>query len=108
MNDLKSLRADSVLQFGLVILLFALPYSNKEETLETLISAYRDVSKSPVSRENNHSRLIFFGDKGGKTRVIALVDILSQSFLKTVHRRCNSILERIPQDGTFDQDYARS
>lgn len=54
-----------------------------------------------------HSRLVAFGDKGDKTRVIALVDILSQSLLKTVHQRCNLILRRLIQDGTFDQDRSR-
>jgi len=39
--------------------------------------------------------------------VIAIVDILSQSLLKLVHQRCNLILRRLIQDGTFDQDRSR-
>jgi hypothetical protein len=39
--------------------------------------------------------------------VIAIVDILSQSLLKVVHQRCNLILRRLIQDGTFDQDRSR-
>ena len=60
-------------------------------------------SQNPV-----HSRLAFLSDKGGKTRVVAIVDILSQSILKPVHDHLFSILRKIPEDGTFDQDLQRA
>jgi hypothetical protein len=60
------------------------------------------------SQDPKHSRLAFLSDKGGKTRVVAIVDILTQSFLKPVHDHFSNILRIIPQDGTFDQDLQRA
>lgn len=48
-------------------------------------------------------RLTIFPDKEGKTRVIAIFDYFSQTVLKPLHHYLYRILERIPQDCTFDQ-----
>jgi hypothetical protein len=79
LNDLRCL-SDSWLLVGLLILFLALPYSNKRETVKALVNAFTD---SSVKGEANsiHSRLVFLSDKGGKTRVVAIGDILSQSLL---------------------------
>jgi hypothetical protein len=47
------------------------------------------------------SRLHFLKEKGGKTRVIAIPDIWSQSVLKPIHDHLFKTLKRLPNDGTF-------
>jgi hypothetical protein len=105
LDDLRSLSNDWLL-VGLFILLYSLPFDNKRETVKALRDAFFD-SIRKGDKNSIHSRLAFLSEKGGKTRVVALVDILSQSLLNTVHQRCNVILRRIRQDGTFDQDRSR-
>lgn len=105
LNDLRSL-SNSELGLGCIALFLALPYDNKWETAKALRDALVDsIDKGHI--DSVHSRLAFLSDKGGKTRVVALGDILSQSLLSTVHQRCNLILRRLKQDGTFDQDRSR-
>jgi len=55
-------------------------------------------------REGQIRRLAAIEDKEGKTRVIAILDYFSQTVLKPVHLFLFSILRRIPQDMTFNQD----
>lgn len=43
-------------------------------------------------------------EPAGKTRVIALCDVLTQWSLKPLHDLIFKILAKIPQDGTFDQE----
>jgi hypothetical protein len=105
LNDLRSL-SNSWLLIGVVTLFTALPYVNKRETVRALRDAFID-SLTKGEKDSIHSRLAFISDKGGKTRVVALGDILSQSLLHTVHQRCNLVLRRLLQDGTFDQDRSR-
>jgi len=49
-------------------------------------------------------RLAVLYEPAGKTRVIALCDVLTQWALKPLHDLIFHILSRIPQDGTFDQE----
>jgi hypothetical protein len=49
-------------------------------------------------------RLVFFPDKEGKTRTIALFDYWSQSALKGLHRNLNRILSSLRCDCTFNQN----
>lgn len=106
LDDLRNV-GNSSLGLGLLTLFLSLPYDNKRETANALWDALLDSSTRSEKRAY-HSRLAFLSDKGGKTRVIALGDILTQSFLLTVHQRCNLVLRKLKQDGTFDQDSARS
>lgn len=48
-------------------------------------------------------KLAFLEEAAGKVRVVALVDILTQSILKPLHDWIFGVLRQIPQDGTFDQ-----
>jgi hypothetical protein len=105
LNDLRCL-SHSWLSVGLLILFIALPYDNKRDTVKALRNALLD-SVEKGEEGSIHSRLVFLSDKGGKTRVVAIGDILSQSLLQTVHHRCNLFLRRLSQDGTFDQDRSR-
>lgn len=88
LNDLRSL-SNTRIGWYLVMYLLIFPYVNKREALKALRDAYTD-SLCMGDKQSFHSRLSFLSDKGGKTRVIAMVDILSQSCLKTVHQRCNN------------------
>jgi len=106
LDDLRAL-SHSWLTVGLTILLLTLPYDNKWETVKALRDAFRAAATEGDSN-SIHSRLAFLSEKSCKTRVVAIGDILSQSLLYTVHQRCNLILRRLSQDGTFDQDRARS
>jgi len=49
-------------------------------------------------------KLAFLEEAAGKVRVVALVDVVTQSILKPLHDWIFSILSKIPQDGTFDQN----
>jgi hypothetical protein len=52
---------------------------------------------------SNLGKLAFLEEPAGKVRVVAIVDVLTQSILYPLHKWIFSILEKIPQDGTFDQ-----
>lgn len=108
LNDLYAIRQEWLI-LKISLLLYSLPVCNKRETFEALKDAlFQALSEGPEkASEAIHSRLAFLSDKGGKTRVIAMIDILSQSCLSLVHQRCNNILRIIPEDGTFDQDQQR-
>lgn len=55
-----------------------------------------------------HSKLAVLPEKGGKTRVVAIVDSITQSFFKPLHDHMFTILRRFSfLDGTFDQDKQR-
>jgi hypothetical protein len=43
-------------------------------------------------------------EAAGKIRVFALLDSLSQTFLRPLHDKLFDVLRQIPNDGTFDQD----
>lgn len=61
----------------------------------------------PGSDKHMHSRLAFLSDKAGKTRVVALGDLFSQTLLKPVHSHFFAQLKKLYTDGTFDQDKQR-
>jgi hypothetical protein len=48
-------------------------------------------------------RIVYFADKEGKTRVVALGDYFSQAALKRLHSYLFKVLRKIPQDMTFNQ-----
>lgn len=48
-------------------------------------------------------KLTSFPDKEGKMRTVAILDYWSQQALRPVHQVLATILERLPQDCTFDQ-----
>lgn len=53
--------------------------------------------------KNASGRLALLQEPAGKVRVVALLDCWSQWALKPLHDWIFSVLEEIPQDGTFDQ-----
>lgn len=52
---------------------------------------------------NNLGKLAFLPEAAGKVRVVAMVDVLTQSILYPLHQWIFSLLREIPQDGTHDQ-----
>jgi hypothetical protein len=59
-----------------------------------------DYSKVPIGQ------LSFKKEAAGKLRVFAMVDIWTQSLLRPLHDSLFSILARMPNDGTMDQEAA--
>jgi hypothetical protein len=53
--------------------------------------------------ERGLGKLGFLEEPAGKIRVVAMVDILTQSILKPLHDWIFGVLRQIPEDGTFDQ-----
>jgi hypothetical protein len=53
-------------------------------------------------KDKIHSRLVTFTAPGGKSRVIAIADWLSQTALSAIHKTQFRLLELIPSDRTFD------
>jgi len=101
----------SSLAIKLFFLYSLLPVINRNQTNKVISDTIEWVwenSSSFASKDPKHSRLSFLSDKGGKTRVVAIIDIWSQSILKPVHDCLNNILRIIPMDGTFDQDEQRN
>jgi len=49
-------------------------------------------------------KLAFKIEPAGKVRTFALVDIWTQSLLAPLHKDLFSLLKKLPNDGTFDQD----
>jgi hypothetical protein len=61
----------------------------------------------PTEGQVSSGKLAFLPEKGGKTRIIAIVDFWSQQLLRPFHESLMSILRDLgPQDSTFDQDSA--
>jgi len=82
--------------------LFATAYTNPFGKLTAWGTAYAHLPQGdkPV---NQLGKLAFLEEPAGKVRVVAIVDVLTQSMFYPLHKWIFSILERIPQDGTFDQ-----
>lgn len=110
-TDFKAVLDDYRVRIPLYGLWKSLPFSNRkpvEDLAHQLAKWYRGLGSSDQTAKGSiHSRLAFLSDKGGKTRVVALGDLWSQSILRPVHDRLFSVLEKLPTDGTFDQDKQR-
>jgi len=66
----------------------------------------KDISNCKESAEGTSylSQLAFKEEAAGKIRVFALLDPISQSFLRPLHDLLFRILRKLPNDGTFDQE----
>nr|URG16550.1 MAG: RNA dependent RNA polymerase [Mitoviridae sp.] len=106
-QDFQAVAADNVLSANLVKLFNLLPVKNRED-IGTQWSNLVDSGKSPEPNGDFiHSRLAFLSDKAGKTRVVAIGDIYTQSLMKPIHDHLFSVLRKLSTDGTFDQDAMR-
>lgn len=82
---------------------------------KTMAFAERSVKKygfsvlntaSSVTEESDlrTGKLAFKLEPAGKVRVFAIIDIWTQSLLAPLHKDLFSMLRKLPNDGTFDQD----
>jgi hypothetical protein len=60
--------------------------------------------KKVMSNASGLSQLSLKEEAAGKIRVFALVDSVTQSALLPLHKALFTILENVPNDGTFDQE----
>jgi hypothetical protein len=67
------------------------------------VSFLRRIFLVPKSLDYPFRRIVYFSDKEGKTRVVALGDYFSQTALKRFHSYLFKVLKKIPQDMTFNQ-----
>jgi len=69
----------------------------------------RDDVLNPSPQAFTHTgRICFLSDKGGKTRVIAIINYWIQDVMKLLHDTLYSILRSMPQDGTYNQSRVSS
>jgi len=69
-----------------------------------LLTKYLPMLKEYFSAIPGISRkLIYFSDREGKTREVAIFDYYSQTSLIPLHKYLFKVLKKIPQDFTFDQ-----
>jgi hypothetical protein len=66
----------------------------------------KPVFKSGTWTDFFAGRLVGLPEAAGKLRIIAIVDIWTQSIFSPLHKTLFSVLRKIPNDGTFDQDKA--
>lgn len=85
--------------------------SRKLEEVNDFIEALKDplslndskIGLTVVEKDYAIGRLAF-KEEPGKVRVFAMVDIVTQWILNPLHQWIFSILKKIPQDATFDQE----
>jgi len=76
--------------------------SLKSLTSQMKLENYR--YKKSAIEGNSLSQFAIKEEAAGKIRVFALVDSITQSFLRPLHDYLFAILKIIPNDGTFNQD----
>jgi len=92
----------------ILLFYFSFPVSNRSEVTDTFNqlseSAYTIGIKSEKYKTGklHENRLAFFSDKGGKTRVVGVGNIIYQTLLTPVHKYLFNFLETVKEDGTHD------
>lgn len=76
---------------------------NSPITFSNVYEIMNTIAYARPSEVYCHSKLHFLSDKGGKTRVIAMGDVLTQTLVQGLHQEIFRILKRVPTDGTMDQ-----
>jgi hypothetical protein len=62
------------------------------------------VDKDGQAKVPRHSRIGYFAEGGGKNRVIAIVDWVTQSAMLGLHAATQSLLKLVENDGTFSHN----
>lgn len=114
---------DALQKTNLSELLFSRPVRNTPARLDELLREENDLldgheplwssiredriwGSDPLlgfSQPRGLGKLSFIPEPAGKIRVVAMVDSLTQMLLRPLHDVVFEILQKIPQDGTFDQ-----
>lgn len=75
-------------------------YSSTEASAKLHTPLYRSI---PLRSDPCLGRIAMFGDKEGKTRVVAIFDYWTQTTLYSIHKILMGLLSKIPSDCTFNQ-----
>lgn len=94
---------------GHEVLFYTTPTTPRELKAATTSQNYESLFKNE-SAIGNVGQLQFVQEPAGKLRVFAMTDCFTQSIMQPVHRLLTSILKKIPNDGTSNQNasYARA
>ena len=65
---------------------------------------YREEDEPEVYNSVRTSKISFLGEKGCKTRVIAMADIFTQDALKPIHKSLMKSLRKLKTDGTYSHN----
>jgi hypothetical protein len=98
MLDIIALKQDPVLLGHLTTLM---SLTNKSLLLDfmELLDQVKDIKDESL----RHSKISFIPERGGKTRVIAIVDYFTQETLNPIFKETMHFLSTIPEDGTYQQ-----
>lgn len=77
--------------------------SSSELTFSKVYEIMNTIAYARPSEIYCHSKLHFLSDKGGKTRVIAMGDVLTQTLVQGLHQEIFVLLKKLATDGTMDQ-----
>jgi hypothetical protein len=77
-----------------------LVYQDPSELIEAM--HFTNLEYKRNSSSDYSARIHFLSEGGGKTRVIAIPDIFTQSVLYPIHAHMMKILRHFKQDGTYD------
>jgi len=81
------------------VLTFVRQLNNSEQALIILEDIKSRVSDLATNKK--HSKISYFQEGGGKIRIIAVVDWITQSSLIGLHQLTQGLLKSLPNDGTF-------
>lgn len=73
------------------------------EYMELLLRNSKILASYLQNQKGITRKLVYFSDKEGKTREVAIFDYFSQTSLLPLHKYLFEALKKIPQDFTFDQ-----
>lgn len=101
LRDYKAILESSVLTK--VRNLVSKVYTERQQCLFQSVIEETDAKSQDIPESSNlvSSRLHLLSEGGGKTRVIAIPDIWTQSALKPIHNYLMNCLKLMPCDGTF-------
>jgi len=106
-NDAAGLYKDKVLYQSVKDL--AGMFTNGQKLHELLYAIIEQrVEADPITHleefisQNEHSRIVTFTAPGGKARIIAVADWVTQTALSAIHKTQFQLLQLIPADRTFD------
>jgi hypothetical protein len=102
--DIVALERDSILTK--IVSFSSKVYSNNRVLLKMIEDSLATAKSLPglILESLNTGRLHLLAEGGGKTRVICIPDIWTQSVLKPIHQYLMNCLRRMPCDGTFGHE----
>jgi len=102
--DAKAIVADEDLWVSIFNLAHALKMNGIIGSLLAMADANHTSGAHLTIAKPIHSKLITIQEWGGKARVVAVLDIWTQTLLRPLHQAFGDILKTIPMDGVYNQD----